>query len=56
MKVRLGTVDDVPSLMRIEREAATRFVEVGLPGAVALPCLAAERFAPRVAMELLVGS
>ncbi len=44
MKVRLGTVDDVPSLMRIEREAATRFVEAGLPGAVALPCLAAEDF------------
>lgn len=38
MKIRPGTPDDVPTLMRIEREAATRFIAVGLPGAVALPC------------------
>lgn len=44
VKIRAGTRDDVPELMRIERDAATRFIAVGLPGAVELPCLPADAF------------
>ncbi|MGV3621165.1 MAG: GNAT family N-acetyltransferase [Archangium sp.] len=44
MKIRFSTRDDVPALMRLERDAATRFVAVGLPGAVDLPCLPESAF------------
>mgnify|MGYP000923873636 CR=1 FL=1 len=44
MRVRVGTRADVDALMRIEREAATRFIAVGLPDATSLPCLRPEDF------------
>lgn len=37
--IRLATPAEVAAVMRVERDAATRFIAVGLPGAVGLPTL-----------------